>query len=44
MVVRLKNVGWLDAGWGNSLMGNNKHMYAHHKVTSMVFIAKAELK
>ena len=44
MVVRLKNVGWLDAGWGNSLMGNNKHMYQRGKVTSMLFVAKAELR
>ena len=42
--VRFKDVGWLDAGLGYSAAGNNKPMDARHKVTSMLFVAKAELR
>jgi hypothetical protein len=43
-VVRSKNVGWLDTRGGYSPTGNNQYMYARHKVTSMFFIATAELR
>ncbi len=36
--------GWPDACWGHSPIGNNKHVYACHKVPSMLFVAKAVLR
>ena len=34
----------MQVGWGRSPMGNDKHVYACHKVTGMLFVATAELR